>query len=541
LACGCGCTFKKIFFICRTYLKKPLPLDMIAVGEHFLRSEDIYNVLYRSQPVTLSDALIKRAESNFYFLRDFASDKVIYGINTGFGPMAQYKIPYTDRLTLQYNLIRSHAGGSGEAIDAVASKAMLLDRLNTLAQCKSGVHPDLLLLIAAMINKNLTPVIYKHGGVGASGDLVQLAHMALAIIGEGEINDNGTVLPAKEALEKHGLTPFAIRLREGLALMNGTSCMTGIGAINVIEAYTLVNWSVVISATINEIFNAFDDHISEPLNNAKLHNGQRAVAAAFRQVLAGSTLLRNRQEHLYVSTDVTHFKEKVQEYYSLRCTPQIIGPVLDTLQYAEQVLLNEFNSVSDNPVVDEQNRNIYHGGNFHGDYVALEMDKLKIAVAKLSMLADRQLNYLLNDKLNGKLPPFINTATIGLNFGIQGIQYTATSTVAENQSLSTPVYIHSIPSNNDNQDIVSMGTNAAVMAAKVIDNTFEVLAVHALAVAEAIDALEAADKISGEPAKLYRLVRGVCQRITIDRPMYPELKRIKAALKENSPQIISFN
>lgn len=541
MACGCGCTFKKIFFICRTYLKKPLPLDMIAVGEHFLRSEDIYNVLYRSQPVTLSDALIKRAESNFYFLRDFASDKVIYGINTGFGPMAQYKIPYTDRLTLQYNLIRSHAGGSGEAIDAVASKAMLLDRLNTLAQCKSGVHPDLLLLIAAMINKNLTPVIYKHGGVGASGDLVQLAHMALAIIGEGEINDNGTVLPAKEALEKHGLTPFAIRLREGLALMNGTSCMTGIGAINVIEAYTLVNWSVVISATINEIFNAFDDHISEPLNNAKLHNGQRAVAAAFRQVLAGSTLLRNRQEHLYVSTDVTHFKEKVQEYYSLRCTPQIIGPVLDTLQYAEQVLLNEFNSVSDNPVVDEQNRNIYHGGNFHGDYVALEMDKLKIAVAKLSMLADRQLNYLLNDKLNGKLPPFINTATIGLNFGIQGIQYTATSTVAENQSLSTPVYIHSIPSNNDNQDIVSMGTNAAVMAAKVIDNTFEVLAVHALAVAEAIDALEAADKISGEPAKLYRLVRGVCQRITIDRPMYPELKRIKAALKENSPQIISFN
>jgi histidine ammonia-lyase len=512
---------------------------MIEVGECYLRSGDIYKILYESEPITLSDALLKKAEANFYFLRNFASDKVIYGINTGFGPMAQYKIPYADRLTLQYNLIRSHAGGSGEMLDALSSKAMLLDRLNTLAQCKSGVHPDLLLLICNMINKNLTPVIYKHGGVGASGDLVQLAHMALALIGEGEINDNGQILKGHEAFEKHHLTPFAIRLREGLALMNGTSCMTGIGLINILDAYKIVNWSILISATINEIFSAFDDHISEPLNRAKLHQGQVKVAEALRDILGKSKLMRSRKEHLYVSTDETHFKEKVQEYYSLRCTPQIIGPVFDTIKYAESVLLDELNSVSDNPVVDSETENIFHGGNFHGDYVALEMDKLKIAITKISMLADRQLNYLLNDKLNGKLPPFINTATIGLNFGIQGIQYTATSTVAENQALSTAVYVHSIPSNNDNQDIVSMGSNAALMTARVIDNTFEVLAVHALAVAEAIDALSMAENISTKPNELYKGIRQVCGKIKGDRPLYPELKKIKEYLKGNNPQVIS--
>ncbi len=511
---------------------------MITIGESPLTLQQVEQVLFENVAVEIPESVLKRAEANFNFLREFSSDKVIYGINTGFGPMAQYKIPYAERLSLQYNLIRSHAGGSGKPIAPEFSKAMLLDRLSTLACCKSGIHPDLLKLIAAMLNRNLLPVIYEHGGVGASGDLVQLAHMALAIIGEGEIFYNGKITPAAEVFEAEKLTSFAIRLREGLALMNGTSCMTGIALVNIIRVKKLVNWSVLFSATINEIFRAYNDHISESLNAAKLHSGQTAIAAALRSVLAQSTLIRSRHEYLYTSTDETHFKEKVQEYYSLRCTPQIIGPVWDTLLQAEQTILNELNSVSDNPIVDDASQNVFHGGNFHGDYVALEMDKLKMAVTKLSMLAERQLNYLLNDKLNGKLPPFINNAVIGLNFGIQGIQYTATSTVAENQSLSTPVYVHSIPSNNDNQDVVSMGSNAALMAARVIENTFEVLSVHALAIAEAIDSLGLGGQLSPQPTLFYKGIRKVMPAIAKDAPSFKALRAIQLYLKEENIAVV---
>lgn len=511
---------------------------MIAAGENWITLNDVHKILYKGGKVELPAAVLKKAEANYTFLKEFASNKVIYGINTGFGPMAQFKIAYTERLTLQYNLIRSHAGGSGKPIDVIYAKAMLIDRFNTFAQCKSGVHPDLLLLIRDMINLDLIPVIYEHGGVGASGDLVQLAHMALAIIGEGEIHHDGKIYDATEILHAHKLTPFAIRLREGLAMMNGTSCMTGIGLVNLIEAKRLLNWSALMSITINELFEAFDDHISAPLNQVKHHIGQNKVAEAMRTIVSDSALMRNRQEHLYTDTPETQFKEKVQEYYSLRCMPQILGPVYDTITQAEKVLIDELNSVSDNPVIDDEVKNVFHGGNFHGDYVALEMDKLKIAVTKLSMLADRQLNYLLNDKLNGKLPPFINMGTIGLNFGIQGIQYTATSTTAENQTLSNPMYIHSIPSNNDNQDIVSMGSNAALMTARVIENTFEVLSVHALAIAEAVDCLEKSDKLSAKTKELYSGIRSAAQKIESDLPRYKELRRIKEYLKSNHPQVI---
>lgn len=511
---------------------------MIEIGEKALTLTEVEQILFAGEQVVVSANALKKCDTGFYFLKDFAADKVIYGINTGFGPMAQHKIPYVDRLTLQYNLIRSHSSGSGQPIAPIYAKATLLDRLNTFVQCKSGVHPDLLLILAKMINLNITPVIYEHGGVGASGDLVQLAHVALAIIGEGEVHYEGKIYPAAEVFAKHSITPFAIRLREGIGMMNGTSCMTGIGLVNLIKAKQLINWSIVISATINEIFEAFDDHIAEPLNAVKLHVGQKKVAASMRAILEKSTLLKNRKEYLYYDVKETHFKDKVQEYYSLRCMPQILGPVYDTIIQAEKIVTDELNSVSDNPVVDVDAKNIFHGGNFHGDYVALEMDKLKIAITKLSMLSERQLNYLLNDKLNEKLPAFINTGTIGLNFGIQGIQYTATSTVAENQTLSNPVYIHSIPNNNDNQDIVSMGSNAALMAARVIENTFEVLAVQALALADAVDALNKQDKLSIKLKDAYDGIRKATGKAEVDMPRFKELARIKDYLKANNPKVI---
>jgi histidine ammonia-lyase len=513
---------------------------MVEIGGKGLTLEEVGRILYAGEKVSVTPATLKKCETGFYFLKGFVADKVIYGINTGFGPMAQHKIPYVDRLTLQYNLIRSHSSGSGQPIAPIYAKATLLDRLNTFAQGKSGVHPDLLLLIAKMINLDITPVIYEHGGVGASGDLVQLAHVALAIIGEGEVHFEGKIYPSAEIFEHHQITPFAIRLREGIGMMNGTSCMTGIGLVNLLKAKQLLGWGIIISATINEIFEAFDDHIAAPLNAVKLHVGQNKVAASMRTILEGSKLLKNRKEYLYYDVKETHFKDKVQEYYSLRCMPQILGPVYDTIAQSEKIIVDELNSVSDNPVVDFEAENIFHGGNFHGDYVALEMDKLKIAITKLSMLSERQLNYLLNDKLNGKLPPFINTGTIGLNFGIQGIQYTATSTVAENQTLSNPVYIHSIPNNNDNQDIVSMGSNAALMAARVIENTFEVLAVQSLALADAVDALQQQDKLSARLQGFYAGVRKATGITEVDAPRFRELARIKEYLKANNPDVINW-
>jgi histidine ammonia-lyase len=211
----------------------------------------------------------------------------------------------------------------------------------------------------------------------------------------------------------------------------------------------------------------------------------------------------------------------------LRCVPQILGPVLDTLNFTEQVLENEINSANDNPIICVEEKLVYHGGNFHGDYVSLEMDKLKIVVTKLSMLAERQLNYLLNSKINELLPPFVNLGKLGFNFGMQGVQFTATSTTAENQMLSNPMYIHSIPNNNDNQDIVSMGTNSAVICRKVIENAFEVLAIQIITICQAIDALDQKDKVSSSTRKLYDDVRAIIPTFSEDLVFYPYLEKVK--------------
>jgi histidine ammonia-lyase len=326
---------------------------------------------------------------------------------------------------------------------------------------------------------------------------VQLAHLALGLIGEGEMWYEGRIVPAAGVYEALSIHPLKVHIREGLGLLNGTSCMTGIGAINVLHARKLLTGAILFSMMVNEIMEAYDDHFSEELNGVKLHPGQQTVAASMRAISRKSGLMRKRHEHLYekkVTEDV--LEDKVQEYYSLRCVPQILGPVYDTIDYTANVIARELNSVNDNPVIDYRSENILHGGNFHGDYIALEMDKLKIAVTKLSMLAERQLNFLLNPALNKKLPPFANAGRLGLNFGVQGMQYPAVSNVAENQALSTPLYIHSIPNNNDNQDIVSMGTNAASACARVIENTFEVLAVHGLAIVQAIGMRDIQDKLS---------------------------------------------
>ncbi len=490
--------------------------------------KDFYSVIFEEEPISINTSVFDVVQESFDFLKEFSKNKIIYGVNTGFGPMAQYKIEDSETIRLQYNLIRSHASGTGNPISPKYVKAAMLARLNTLALGNSGVHRSIIEVMALLINKNVTPLIYEHGGVGASGDLVQLAHLALVLIGEGEVFYKGVRRPTEEVFELELIKPINVALREGLALINGTSVMTGIGIVNTIYARRLLEWMIACSSAINEIVQAYDDHLSFDLNQTKKHKGQREVARAMRSHLQDSSLTRKREHHLYVSTEkVTVFEEKVQEYYSIRCVPQILGPILDTLENVEKILIEEVNSANDNPIVDVAKKHVYHGGNFHGDYVSLEMDKLKIVVTKLSMLAERQLNYLLNSKLNNILPPFVNLGVLGLNFGMQGVQFTATSTTAENQMLSNPMYVHSIPNNNDNQDIVSMGTNAAMITKKVIENAFEVIAIEMITIVQAIEYLEVQDRVSSKTKKMYDDVRKIVPPFKEDPVMYPFVNAVK--------------
>jgi len=498
-----------------------------------LETADFDKIIFKNEAVQLHKDIIERVQISFDFLKEFSENKIIYGVNTGFGPMAQYKIKDEERIQLQYNLIRSHASGTGNPIPAQHVRAAMLARLNTLSLGNSGVHPSVIKLMRELLNKNIIPLIYEHGGVGASGDLVQLAHLALVLIGEGEVFYKGERKKTEDVFKIENLEPIKVELREGLALMNGTSVMTGIGVVNVLYTRRIMDWMIKASSAINEIVKAYDDHLSFELNQTKRHDGQRKIAKMMRTHLKDSSLTRKREHHLYNGNkDEDVFVEKVQEYYSLRCVPQILGPVLDTLDSVENILIEEVNSANDNPIVDVEKRNVYHGGNFHGDYVSLEMDKLKIVVAKMTMLSERQLNYLLNSKLNDILPPFVNLGKLGLNFGMQGVQFTATSTTAESQMLSNPMYVHSIPNNNDNQDIVSMGTNAALITKKVIENAFEVVAIELITIVQAIEYLKVQDQVSSETKKMYDQIRAIVPVFKEDVVMYPYVNSVKEFLMD---------
>ena len=499
-----------------------------------LKLEDFYKIIFDNETLELSETLLSKVENGFNFLEEFSKDKVIYGVNTGFGPMAQYRISEENRNQLQYNLIRSHSSGVGNPLSPQSAKAVMLARLNTLSLGKSGIHPSVIFLLKELINKDVTPLIFEHGGVGASGDLVQLAHLALVLIGEGEVFYKNERRNTKDVFAELNLEPIKVHIREGLGLMNGTSTMTGIGIINAYYSRKLVDISLKLSCAINEIVKAYDDHFSEALNSTKRHEGQQKIASRMRESLSDSKLIRKREDHLYNKENKEEiFKDKVQEYYSLRCVPQILGPVLDTLEFTEKILEDEINSANDNPIIIPEDEHVYHGGNFHGDYISLEMDKLKIVITKLTMLAERQLNYLLNAKINEIFPPFVNLGKLGLNFGMQGVQFTATSTTAESQMLSNPMYVHSIPNNNDNQDIVSMGTNSAVICSKVIANAFEVLAIELITIIQAIEFLECQNEISSNTKKLYDEVRAIVPAFKEDLVMYPFVEKVKEYLKNN--------
>ncbi|MDD6474247.1 MAG: aromatic amino acid ammonia-lyase [Sodaliphilus pleomorphus] len=499
--------------------------------------EDVSNILYSGKIIDMASLPLDDVEACYEFLKKFAADKVIYGINTGFGPMAQWRVDDKHLKDLQYNIIRSHATGAGAPLDDTCVKAAMIARAGTLLQARSGVHPDAVRLLVQFINRGIFPFIPEHGSVGASGDLVQLAHMALTLIGEGQVHYKGQWRDAGEVLRINGLQPLQIHIREGLSLTNGTSVMTGIGIVNQFMAERLLDWSIAAAVWINEIASSYDDMMSEELNAARRHEGQQRVARCMRKLAQGSQCLRKRQHELYDSShrDTTTFEHKVQAYYSLRCTPQILGPIAETLACSRRVLEEELNSACDNPIVDPVAGDVLHGGNFHGDYISLEQDKVKIALVRLAMTAERQLNYLMHDRINGILPPFLNMGTLGLNYGMQACQFTATSTTAECQTLAMPNYVHSIPNNNDNQDIVSMGTNTALLTKRVIENCCQVMAILYIALAQATDCLDIAAQLAPASRKTYDEVRERCPKTVDDTPFYREIDSIEQYLKSHDP------
>jgi histidine ammonia-lyase len=505
-----------------------------------MKLKEVYSYLFENELLSVPEEAMKQVQDCYAFLKEFANEKVIYGINTGFGPMAQWRVSDGHLKELQYNIIRSHSTGAGEPLSDIEIKAAMIVRIGTFLQARSGIHPSVIHLLSEFVNRGIYPFIPKHGSVGASGDLVQLAHIALCLIGEGKVHYKGEWRDTADVMKAENLQPMQIYVREGLSVTNGTSVMTGISIVNQYYAENLLKYATIAAAWMNEIADSFDDYMSVEENICRRQPGQQVIAKWLRNVSDGSKRLQKREHELFdpAKNKEKYFEHKVQAYYSLRCIPQIYGPIYDTLENAAHVLQNEINSACDNPIVDYTTNNIYHGGNFHGDYISFEEDKVKIAMVRLAMTAERQLNYLFHDRINGILPPFLNLGVLGLNYGMQACQFTATSTTAECQTLAMPNYVHSIPNNNDNQDIVSMGTNSALLCKQVIDNAYQVMSVFYIALAQATDCLEISDKLSPKTKEQYDAIRAICPKFIEDQTFYNEIAETENYLRNNIIQHI---
>lgn len=505
----------------------------ILIG-NTLTMDDVALVSDGCVEVLLSEEARKRVLRGSDYLKQVSQKEVVYGVNTGFGPMARTFINSSKQKELQYNLVRSHAVGQGATLELRSIRAMMVIRLNTLAKGYSGVNLEVLDGLINFINNDILPVVFEHGSVGASGDLVQLAHISLGLIGEGEVFVRGDRVKSSGAIKKLHLKKVELSGRDGLALINGTASMTAIAAVNLIEAKRLVCNATLLSALIFEIVSAGTECVDPIISNVRPHAGQKETSRLMRDFLKGSKMVKKTQRRLVpknIIAETGNLDEMIQEIYSLRCVPQIIGPVLDTINSAINVVEIEMNSVTDNPIVDPD-RGVFHAGNFHGDYVSLEMDKVKIAVTKLSLLMERQINFLFNPHLNGKLPPFVNTGTLGLNLGLQGLQFVATSNAAENQTLSTPMSVHSISTNNDNQDIVSMGTNSAILASRVIENTFQIQSILCIAACRAVAYLKIEKNLGSGTSGLYVNMRDYVPFGSEDVQMYDKIAAVKEKLKK---------
>lgn len=499
-----------------------------------LTPELVYDIVHNPGiVVAASPQALKKVAASAAFLKKELGEKAVYGVTTGFGPMASHIIGRTQLVELQYNLVRSHSVGIGNPIPEDFVLAAMIDRANTFLCGRSGVSEKLVQHILTYINKRIIPIVPEHGAVGTSGDLVQLAHIALAYIGEGEVFYNGKRMQTKKALTAAKVAPYELQPKEGLSLINGTSVMTGIAALEVVEAQNVLNLATRSGALALELVNGLTDAIDPELHAVRPHAGQRDIAARLRKLLKQSKMLTSReqlQKRVAVEEDVYVTPEHIQEVYSFRCMPQILGPILDAVRAATDVARVELNAVTDNPITDHKAGLFLHGGNFHGDYIATAVDHLKMGLIKLTLLSERRVNFFLNRNVNQTFTPFLNLMQPGLSLALQGVQFVATSTTAQSQSLGFPHSLHSISTNADNQDVVSMGTDAALIAWQVLQNAYTVLSVELLTLAQAVDLVQIEEKLSPESRALYRFVRTHVAAIKKDRSFSEEMNTLVKAM-----------
>lgn len=489
---------------------------MVIIEDGKLTLEDFILVSRYKKKVSLSEETKSRIKKSRRILEKASKkDTPVYGVNTGFGKFSEMKINKDKLKNLQRNLIVSHACGTGNPMKDEEVRGLILLRINALSRGYSGIRLSVIELMVDFLNKGIIPYIPEKGSLGASGDLGPLAHMGLTLIGEGECYYKGSLYPTKKVLEKMELKEVELLEKEGLALINGTQALTSVGALALydgINAYKLANLSAALTLEgLRGVKTAFDLR----LHQVRGQKGQIEVSKEILRLVKGSNLLTEQNEI------------RVQDAYSLRCIPQVHGAIKDTLDFALEKVLIEMNAVTDNPIVLNEDE-IYSGGNFHGEPMALIFDYLAIALSELANISERRIERLVNYQLND-LPPFLAPMG-GLNSGFMIPQYTAASLVSENKVLSHPASVDSIPSSANQEDHVSMGNFAARKLRDVVFNTEKVLSIEVFTACQAIDFRENA--ILGEKTKkIYDRIRSEVDFIKEDKIMYKEMDKVSKLLK----------
>lgn len=485
----------------------------ILIDGDTLKLEEILQVSRNEALVELAPSAAARVRASRELVdRVAAGDTPSYGINTGFGTLAEVRIDKKDLRELQRNLILSHAAGVGTPLPHGEARALLLLRCNVLAKGYSGIRPETLTLALEMLNRDVVPVVPERGSVGASGDLAPLAHLALVFIGEGEAFFQGQRMPARQALERAGLQPVVLEAKEGLALVNGTQAMCAVGTHLQLRAEMLANVADIAgSMTLEGLLGSHKPFISE-IHDVRPHQGQKDCAAHLRRILAGSELV---ETHVNCS--------KVQDPYSLRCMPQVHGAAREGLRFARGVLEVEVNSATDNPLVFVESGRIVSGGNFHGQPISLAMDVVAMALTQLASISERRVEQLVNPSLSN-LPPFL-ARNSGLNSGFMIAQVTSAALVAESRILSHPASVDSIPSSAGREDHVSMGMTAALKGRQVAEHARSCLAIEVLVAAQALDF-----RLPGKPGKgalaAWELVRSRVPAMDKDRELHKDIAAV---------------
>jgi histidine ammonia-lyase len=450
-----------------------------------------------------------------------ANNKVSYAITTGVGKLSDARIAGDQIRELQTNLVRSHSVGVGEPLSIAEARAMMLLRANSLSKGYSGVRGVVMDALCEMLNRGVTPMVPSQGSVGASGDLAPLAHLALALIGEGEcVDDKSQRIASAEALRRAQIKPLVLEAKEAVSLINGTQGMLAVGVLALLAAERLADSADVIGALTLDALRGTDVAFDERIHRVRPHNGQLTTAANLRKMLEGSQLRESHRDC-----------DRVQDAYSLRCMPQVHGAVRDTLAHCREVMEIEVNSAVDNPLVFVKNPKQAHGegdvlsgGNFHGEPLAFVLDFLGIALTALAGISERRIERLVNPALNEGLPPFLAPGA-GLNSGFMMPQVTAAALASENKVLAHPASVDSITTSGNKEDYVSMGMTASLKLKRIVENTRNVMAIEAMAAAQALDFL-APLKTSKRGQAAHAAIRAVCPTMERDRVMYQDFVRI---------------